>query len=230
MWRSKGHHQNFSAKDKAWLSALRPPVQFWCAGHVIANISDLIPPTPRNTGTQQLRSLKSQAEKRWGAKPDSFADITEIMIKCVRALLVGMTANQQTRTYTHAPSFMRKAVFKACPVLREAAITFSSFNHRCLPRHRTLTLPTISHPVPPLSASCWPPLSPATLICLHSFPFSSPVSQCSPSRPASLSPVSHYVHTQTPVIIFSFPLSLFPNPPPVPLSSADLSPVHLRLA
>lgn len=57
-------------------------------------------------------------------------------------------------------------------------------NHLFLPAHLTCTPPSIFHPLPPLSASCCPPLSPATLIRLippfMTFPFLSPVLQCSP--------------------------------------------------
>lgn len=108
---------------------------------------------------------------------------------------------------------------------RETAIIFSSHSS-VLPACQALTLPSIFHPLPPLSASLSPAPPPGTLIRLHSpiydFPLSIPLSQCSlshislhsssflpftrlvltsppPPPSASLSPVSHYIHSQTPV-------------------------------
>lgn len=126
-----------------------------------------------------------------------------------------------------------------------------------------LTLPSIFHPLPTLSAFLFLPLSPATFIRLHSpvydftltfypsvvmlsssyitSPFLvSTLHQSCPhfsSLPASLSPGSHYNHSQAPVscllpLGISSPCShsFGPGPLPTPHSSAHLSPFCLRVA
>lgn len=107
---------------------------------------------------------------------------------------------------------------------RETAIIFSSHSS-VLPACQALTLPSIFHPLPPLSASLSPTTSrnphPPSLshlrlssfhpfVAVLSFPYITPLFLVSPlhqscphfSPPppsASLSPVSHYIHSQTPV-------------------------------
>lgn len=85
-------------------------------------------------------------------------------------------------------------------MLTEATITFS-FQSYFLPPHQTLTRPSIFHPPAPLSRS----LLPSSTISGLSPP--SPPSRSyitltlliSPPISASCRPVSHYVHSQTPV-------------------------------
>lgn len=78
------------------------------------------------------------------------------MSECVSRLLVDMTSNQHY-IYTHTCNLIHQAVFQACPVLRETAITFAS-QSSFLPAGRTLTLPSIFHLYlqPPSSAFILP--------------------------------------------------------------------------
>lgn len=94
---------------------------------------------------------------------------------------------------------------------RETAIIFSSHSS-VLPARQALTLPSIFHPLPPLSASLSPAPPPGTLIRLHSpiydFPLSIPLSQC------SLSHIS--LHSSSFLPFTSLVLTSPPHPPQLP--------------
>lgn len=151
------------------------------------------------------------------------------MSEYVSRSLVDMTPNRH-HIYTHTHLQFNTLVFQAFLVLRETAITFSS-QSSSLPARRTLTLPSIFHLhlkppsstfILPLMIFLFPSLRRNALshISFHPSPF---LPFTSLPRSASLSPVSHYSHSQTPVscplllhISSSFPPLIVPWPTACP--------------
>lgn len=186
---------------------------------------------------------KSQTEKRCGAEVSRVAPLLEIMTECLNASPVEMTANQQ-HIHTHIHTYRRTLDLNTEPVLREAAITFSSPSS--FPQtHLILTLPSIFHPLlyqpssflpdlqPPSSAFVLPSMtSPSLSILLSQRSLShtslSPLHRSCPhssSLPASLSPDSHYSHSQTPVSCL-LPLRIgSPLPHSAPARCLSLAPL-----
>lgn len=170
-----------------------------------------------------------------------FVDILEIMSESVSRSLVDMTPNRH-HIYTHTCNTLGSISSLPCAERNSHYFLISIIFSASTPN---------PHP-----AIYFSPLSQATLIHLHSpiddFPLSFPLSQGSFSYiipPFPFSPF-HWASPQLlsslfliiatlrlPLAALSFstsallsPLSLCPGPLPVPRSSADLSPLRLRLA
>lgn len=88
-----------------------------------------------------VSSVKSQKKSR---AQQARRHVRSMWVACwLKWLLSGTT---DTHTHTHTCNLKSEVIFKVCPLLRETAITFSS-QSSFLP----LTLPSIFHPLHPLS-------------------------------------------------------------------------------
>lgn len=162
-----------------------------------------------------------------------------------------MAANQHY-IYAHTCSLIRGALFKACPVRRETAITLSSQSsfpasaphlhpviHFSPSSVISLPLSTSisSHPHPPHSLIYDFPLS-VPCVAVLSSSYITLLFFISPLRQLLSPPILIRSTLRLLLAAFSFstsarlppPLSLCPSSLPVPRSSADLSPVRLRPA
>lgn len=118
--------------------------------------------------------------------------------------LIGRLISNRLLSHTHLPLPIEADIY-VHPAAAEAAITVS-FQSYFLPAHRSLARAAIFHPPAPLSRSLLPSsaisspsFSPSLSSTLLSRSYITPALLISPPIIAFCSPVSHYVHSQSPV-------------------------------